>query len=133
MIRELKIEDIQEANRLLSKLNYKISEKSFDNVFFKSLVYIEDDIKGIIIYDLLYDRIEIEYIIIDEDYRKKGIGSKLLGKIETKNIKNITLEVRESNVSAINFYKKNGFKIETIRKNYYENENGYLMLKELGE
>ena len=31
------------------------------------------------------------------------------------------------------FYKKNGYRIEAIRKNYYGSENGYLMLKELGE
>ena len=133
MIRELKEEDIKEANVLLSKFNYVISEKSFDNVFFKSLVYVDCGIKGIIVYDLLYDRIEIEYIIVEDGYRKKGIGTKLLKELEKNNIKNITLEVRESNLGAINFYKKNDFKIETIRRNYYGNENGYLMLKELGE
>ena len=46
---------------------------------------------------------------------------------------NITLEVRESNLSAINFYKKNGFNEITKRKNYYKDENGILMLKNLGE
>lgn len=127
------MQDIEKANELLSSFNYKISENSFFNVFFKSLVYLEHGIKGIIIYDLLYDRIEIEYIIVDEAYRKKGIGSKLLNAIQKNNIKNITLEVRESNVEAINFYKNNGFKVEAIRKNYYGNENAYLMLKELGD
>ena len=133
MIRELSPEDIEKANELLFKFNYKVSEKSFDNPFFESLIYYENGIKGIIVYDLLYDRVEIEYIIVDEEYRKRGIGSKLLEEIEKNNIQNITLEVRESNIEAINFYKKNGFRIETIRKNYYGNENGYLMLKELGE
>lgn len=133
MIRELTIEDINEANVLLSKFNYKIDKELFNNVFLKSLVYVENGIKGIIVYDLLYDRIEIEYIIVNENYRRNGIGNKLLNAIERDNIKNITLEVRESNSEAISFYKKNGFKIETIRKNYYGNENGYLMLKKLGE
>ena len=90
-------------------------------------------IKGIIVYELLYDRIEIEYIIVDVEYRKRGIGTLLLNEIEQKGIKNITLEVRESNKEAIEFYKKNGYRIEAIRKNYYGSENGYLMLKELGE
>ena len=133
MIRSLTIGDIENANKLLSNFDYKISEKSFDNVFFKSFIYYDKGIKGIIIYSLLYDRVEIEYIIVDNDYRQCGIGTKLLKKIEEENIKNITLEVRESNLTAINFYKKNGFRIETIRKNYYGSENGYLMLKELGE
>lgn len=133
MIKDLKKEHIQQANLLLSKLNYEIIKDSFDNVFFKGLIYYDNGIKGIIVYNLLYDRIEIEYIIVHDDYRKQGIGSKLLQEIENNNINNITLEVRESNVEAINFYKNNGFKIVSIRKNYYGNENGYLMLKELGE
>lgn len=133
MIRELKIEEINDANRLLSNFNYNILAESFNKTFFKTLVYYEDGIKGIIIYNLLYDRVEIDYIIIDKDYRKRGIGSRLLFEIEKNNIKNITLEVRESNIVAINFYKRNGFKIVAIRKNYYGCENGYLMLKELGE
>lgn len=133
MLRELKIEDIEEANLLLSEFNYQIKKESFYNIFFKSLVYYNNGIKGIIVYDLLYDRIEIEYIIVDVEYRKRGIGTLLLNEIEQKGIKNITLEVRESNKEAIEFYKKNGYRIEAIRKNYYGSENGYLMLKELGE
>lgn len=133
MIKDLEIFQIEEANKLLSKFNYKISVDSFDNAFFKCLIYYDEGIKGIIVYDLLYERIEIEYIIVQDEYRKQGIGSKLLNEVEKNSVKNITLEVRESNIAAINFYKKNGFKISTIRKNYYGNENGYLMLKELGE
>lgn len=133
MIRELKIDEIEEANKLLSKFNYNITLDSNSNDFFRCLIYYDQCIKGVIVYDLIYDRIEIEYIIVDEDYRKKGIGSKLLKEIEKNKVKNITLEVRESNKGAINFYKNNGFNVEAVRKNYYENEDGYLMLKELGE
>ncbi len=133
MIRELSLEDINEANLLLSDFGYKLTAESFDNAFFKSVVYFDNGIKGIIVYDFIYDRIEIEYIIVSPDYRKKGVGTLLLKSIENNNVKNITLEVKESNVVAINFYKKNGYKIEAMRKNYYGNKDGYLMLKELGE
>ena len=133
MIRELELKDLDEVNLLLKTFNYKITEDSFNNPFFKSLVYYEDVIKGVIVYDFLYDRVEIEYIYVLDDYKKLGIGTKLLKEIEKLNIKNITLEVKESNKIAINFYKKNGFKIVAIRENYYRNENGYLMIKELGE
>jgi len=133
MIRKLQIDDLEEANVLLSDFNCKLTEADFNKVFFNSLVSVDDKINGIIIYNLFYDRIEIEYIIVPEEYRKKGIGSKLLLELEKENIKNITLEVRESNKEAINFYKKNGYKIEAVRKNYYGNEDGYLMMKEIGE
>ena len=133
MIRKLQINDLEEANVLLSSFNYKLTEADLNKVFFNSLVSVDDKINGIIVYNLFYDRIEIEYIIVPEEYRKQGIGSNLLSEIEKENINNITLEVRESNVAAINFYKKNSYKIEAVRKNYYGNEDGYLMMKEIGE
>lgn len=133
MIRKLQINDLEEANVLLSNFNYKLTESDLNKVFFNCLVSVDEKINGIIVYNLLYDRIEIEYIIVPGECRKKGIGSKLLSEIEKENINNITLEVRESNKEAINFYKRNGYKIEAIRKNYYGNKDGYLMMKEIGE
>lgn len=133
MIRKLEVHDLEEANELLSNFNYKLTENDFSKAFFNCLVSVDDKINGIIVYNLFYDRIEIEYIIVPEEHRKKGIGTQLLLEIEKANITNITLEVRESNITAINFYKKNGYKIEAIRKNYYGNEDGYLMMKEIGE
>lgn len=133
MIRELKLSELNEVNLLLETFNYKITEDTFSNPFFKCLVYFDDVIKGVVVYDFLYDRVEIEYICVDNQYKKLGIGTKLLKEIEKLNIKNITLEVKESNEIAINFYKKNDFKIVAIREKYYGNENGYLMIKELGE
>ena len=74
-------------------------------------MYKDIDIKGILVYELIYDRAEIDYIIVDENYRRKGIATKLLNYLETNNnLYNITLEVRESNIDAIKFYEKNGFK-----------------------
>jgi ribosomal-protein-alanine N-acetyltransferase len=120
---------------LLSYFNYKLNEDSFTNVFLKVLVYEDIVIKGVLVYEYFYDRIEIDYIIVNNNYRNNGIATKLLNFIENKynNIRNITLEVRESNYEAINFYLKNGFKKVTIRKNYYKNEDGILMIKKLGE
>ena len=131
MIRESEYKDIQETNSLLSYFNYKLNEDSFTNVFLKVLVYEDIVIKGVLVYEYFYDRIEIDYIIVNNNYRNNGIATKLLNFIENKynNIRNITLEVRESNYEAINFYLKNGFKKVTIRKNYYKNEDGILMIK----
>jgi ribosomal-protein-alanine N-acetyltransferase len=45
----------------------------------------------------------------------------------------LTLEVRESNIAAINLYKKHGFKQEGIRKDYYSHpiEDGIIMWRYL--
>ena len=46
-----------------------------------------------------------------------------------KKIRFITLEVRVSNTPAINFYKKHGFEIETVKPHYYDNgEDAYYMV-----
>jgi ribosomal-protein-alanine N-acetyltransferase len=51
---------------------------------------------------------------------------------QNKKIKNLTLEVRETNVPAIKLYEKNGFKEAGIRKDYYEKpkENAVIMWKQ---
>ena len=135
MIRELQEKDFEEANKLLNNFNYGLNKKSFNNNFLKVLVYDEGFIKGILVYQYLYDRIEIDYIIVEDNYRNLGIATQLLKYLEKmhKKISNITLEVRESNKSAINFYKKNGFEQVLKRKNYYDNEDGLLMIKNLGD
>lgn len=133
MIRDITKEDLNDINELLKKLNYELTINFFDDEFIFGKVYEDKKICGVVIYHKIYERIEIDYIIVDDLYKNKGIGTKLLNSIDTNNIINITLEVRESNIPAINFYKKNGFTEVALRKNYYKEENGILMIKNLGE
>ena len=60
--------------------------------------------------------------------RGQGLGKELLEKIimaaEVMGSKKIFLEVRISNVIAIDLYKTSGFKEIGLRKNYYRLENG---------
>ena len=103
-----------------------------ENPFLKNYVYIENNqLIGLISYSLIYDRIELEYIWTSFEHRKKGIASKLMDKMLEENINNITLEVRTTNEGAINLYKKYNFKIVSTRKNYYGNEDAYLMIREM--
>lgn len=134
MIRELEEKDFIKVNKLLKDFNYELNKESFDNDFLKTLVYEDGFIKGVLVYQYIYNRAEIDYIIVDNNYRKLGIATKLLKHLEDSyKLDNITLEVRESNKEAINFYLKNGFKEATRRKNYYKDEDGILMIKNLGE
>ena len=134
MIRSITDKDLFEVNKLLQIFNIDYNEENYNKDFRNILVYEESNkIIGVLSYLLIYDRVEIEYIVVDNEYKRKGIGSKLLNSINLEGIKNITLEVRESNKEAIAFYKNNGFDIVTVRKNYYNNEDGYLMIKNLGE
>ncbi|MDO4962649.1 MAG: GNAT family N-acetyltransferase [bacterium] len=135
MIRKFKNTDLKEVNELLKNFNYTLTLDSFKtNQFLKCIVYEENSICGVLLFDYIYDRIEIEYIFVLDEYRNNFIGSNLLKYLENySNLKNITLEVKESNKIAIKFYQKNGYKISTIRKNYYGSEDGFLMIKNLGD
>ena len=73
------------------------------------------------------DECEIARIAVNQKERRKGIGQSLfshsLQVCREKNITKILLDVRESNLPAIRFYEKNGFKKDGIRKNYYAGTN----------
>ena len=103
-----------------------------DNPFLKNYVYlIDNNPVGLISYSLIYDRIELEYIWVCPSFRCKGIASKLMDRMLSEDVLNITLEVRSSNSSAINLYKKYGFNVASIREKYYGSEDAYLMIREM--
>ncbi len=99
--------------------------------FSKFIIYLENNkIVGFLSYSIIYERVEINYIFVCENYRDKKIASKLLEfMIESCKIcENITLEVRKSNSIAISLYKKFGFEEVATREKYYNNEDGILMM-----
>ena len=78
------------------------------------------------------DNMQILNFYVDKEYQNMGYGSMMMDFVvkvcEKSNIKSLTLEVRESNVKAINLYKKFGLKEVAVRKAYYNNgENALLM------
>ncbi len=88
--------------------------------------YDNNKLIGFIIFKTLYDVTDLLYIVVDEEYRNKKIGSKLMDYL-INNSKKIMLEVRCDNKSAINLYKKYNFMIINIRKKYYNDMDGYVM------
>lgn len=118
MIREFKESDfarIYELGLELTSDFKKVNnlEEIKNNNYTKILVYEENDIVlGFLMYVEVAGSIDIINIIVDENYRNKLIASSLLDYMITglsKNIKTITLEVRVSNIAAINLYTKFGF------------------------
>ncbi len=97
----------------------------------------DDEMVGYISMWLVLDTANINNIAIDKPFQNSGYGSYLLiESIETlkaKNIKEVTLEVRQSNEAALKLYKSNGFEIIGVRKNYYRKptEDAYIMSKSI--
>ena len=114
------------------------SKKLFDdllvNDYAVSFAAVEStEIAGYLIaYDLITE-IQILNIAVKESKRRGKIATKLFDAIfdyaKSNEIEEFTLEVRPSNIGAIAFYKKLGFKIDGVRKNYYKNpkEDAVLM------
>lgn len=95
------------------------------------IIKIEEKTAG---YVILYDSVdvwEIMKIAVKKEHRRKGVGEELLKYISSLIHMPIMLEVRENNIGAIEFYKKNGFEQIAIRKNYYTDtgEAAYIMVK----
>lgn len=99
------------------------------NPFSKTYVYIEEgSIIGFLDYSVIYERIEINYIFVLEEYRKKGIAYQLINQMMKMNDwENVTLEVNIYNTPAIKLYKKLGFEIVATRPMYYDGVDAYLM------
>jgi len=112
------------------------SENMFLETFANPLTqgYVAQDagLLGFILYYNLAPEIQILNIAVRKSARSMGVGSLLLKEaLSCENISLATLEVRESNFAAINLYKKFGFKIDGLRKNYYTHPREDAMLMSL--
>jgi ribosomal-protein-alanine N-acetyltransferase len=87
---------------------------------------------------VIFDELHIGNIAIRKRFRRKGIGERLVGELlsrgEERGIRLATLEVRISNESAVQLYKKFGFHEVAIRKSYYQpdGEDALVMLLQIG-
>lgn len=118
----LKIEEDDDKEKLsLENLNYEINENPVSNI----IVYkIDDSIVGYLDYWITFDSSTIFKIIVKKEYRNKSIASKLLeysiNHLKKENVLYLTLEVRKSNLSAINLYHKFNFEDVVIKEKYYK-------------
>jgi ribosomal-protein-alanine N-acetyltransferase len=72
-------------------------------------------------------------IAVRREYRKKKVGlnlvTELIRKLKKAYVLSIKLEVRSTNIAAINLYKKIGFQSFEVIKNYYsDGEDAVVML-----
>ena len=83
-----------------------------------------ENIAGYIGIDTALDEGYITNIAVFPEFRKKGVGSKLISHTveyaKNNGLSFISLEVRESNINAQSLYKKFGFVVEGRRKNFYK-------------
>ena len=107
-----------------------------DNPFGFYYVYeLNKTVIGYIGFRVYDDQAEMMNFVVSMDHQDEGYGTQLLtfclNELENKHVKTISLEVRKSNKKAQHVYEKMGFKLSHVRKKYYENEDGYVLVKEV--
>ena len=135
--RSWKFEDILKISELEKECfsdpwTYRMSSKLFYGV-----CAVEDgEIVGYACETVLFENAEVDNIAVAESCRRRGVGKKLLKKLETeakeRGARVILLEVRVSNAPAMTMYLKEGFKGIYVRPRYYpDGEDAVVMQKEL--
>ena len=111
-------------NQIINQMNKK-TNLSFGAFYNKMLVsFILGDVFNI----EKISEYEILLIYVCKNFRKKGLGTKLLNKIEENNtrLKKIYLEVSKNNFEGISFYTKMKFIGMHTRKNYFFINNKHI-------
>ena len=115
---------------------YEMHENPVSNLWVITLALSEEEkprVVGFSDYWQTFDSATINKIAIHPYLQGKQLGRALMDEIYNdcyaKKVQTITLEVRVGNTPAINFYKKQGFEIETTKPHYYDNgEDAYYMI-----
>jgi len=92
-----------------------------------------DEVVAYVIYWQIRDDVQINNVAVHPDCRGLGLGEAMMRYVIAKSreaeVTFMTLEVRQSNTPALTLYKKLGFEIMGMRKNYYTkpDEDAYVM------
>jgi len=92
-------------------------------------VYVKDnEIKSYGLVSIAANEAHILNLCVSPDSQGQGLGKRMLHKLiqlaEDRMSDSIFLEVRETNVVALNLYEQEGFNRIGLRKNYYPAEDG---------
>jgi ribosomal-protein-alanine N-acetyltransferase len=90
-------------------------------------------IVGFMVYELHKSRLRILNFAVSRDARREGVGTqmvqRLVDKLSQQRRKEIILEVRETNLAAQLFFKKQAFRAVCVLRNHYDDttEDAYYM------
>ena len=135
-IKQINENDIDLCYELDSKTISLWSKKQWANEFKKegTKIYgllLENLVIGICVFQVVIDEVQINYFVVNQNFREKGFGSYLMNYLIKRcrklNINKLLLEVSQSNITAENFYNRFDFSTVGIRKNYYKDGSDALL------
>jgi len=84
-------------------------------------VEVEDRLIGFIYGWVIDDQGEVIQITVADEHRRRGYGRQLLtGFMEQFELQSCWLDVKSSNIAALQFYRQFGFVEDGARKGYYQ-------------
>ena len=137
-IKQINEKDIDLCYELDSNTISLWSKKQWANEFKKEGtkilgLFITNLVIGICVFQVVLDEAQINYFVVNKEFRKKGFGTQLMNylikKCEKLNLKKLLLEVSQDNVTAERFYNRFDVSTVGIRKNYYK-DGSHALLKE---
>jgi ribosomal-protein-alanine N-acetyltransferase len=73
---------------------------------------------------MVFDELHINSLAVDLPWRRQGLARRLLGEVFrdvlSAGAQSATLEVRQSNTAARALYERLGFRVEGVRRDYYQ-------------
>ncbi len=115
------------------------SERMFRQEIEQNIAYFyvmldEGQVAGYVGFWLVIDEAHITSVTVRDCYRRRGFGRRamefILDRAQRLGVKQVTLEVRASNLRALNLYLSMGFESLYRRRGYYNNrEDAIVMVK----
>lgn len=132
----------------LERLNDSIFSIKYESSFYRNLfssqncyafIFVRDTILGTVTFSVNFSNAYIFTFGILPEFRNKGIGSICWKEIEAFlkgnfDCREISLNVHSTNMKAIDFYLKRGFRIDLLIPDYYLDitpSSSYLMKKSI--
>ncbi|MER2037644.1 MAG: GNAT family N-acetyltransferase [Solibacillus sp.] len=134
--RELNKEDKQYIDEALYKFNLKHFPEDLSGRYEEINLFLKDEagnVRGGILTEVCWNWLEINTFMVDEDIRKSGFGTKLLAEIEMIALEKQCdfIKVDTLSFQALDFYKKNGYKVYGSIDNVGREFTHYYLKKDL--
>tara|TARA_A100001388_G_C28443793_1_gene345422 strand:+ start:49 stop:471 length:423 start_codon:yes stop_codon:yes gene_type:complete len=95
----------------------------------------ENLVIGICVFQVILDEVQINYFVVNQEFRNRGFGSFLMNflirRCEKLNINKLLLEVSQKNVIAEKFYSSFAFSTVGKRRNYYKDGSDALLKEKI--
>ncbi len=128
-VRDTKSDDLETITQI-EKDNFSLPwkfndfKKALDDKQIFKVVYNEKEVIGYFLALVVCDEAQVATIAVKKEFRKLGCGKKILEaailEAWIRGVDSMYLEVRKSNIAALNLYEHIGFERLGERKNFYE-------------